>query len=214
MKVIGLTGFAKSGKSTAATILKELGGYEIAFAKHLKDVCAVVFGVSRDYFDDQDFKEVKLSFDRVICGDDIEKILNYFEVSARFIPESKLKHQGVVMSTPRYIAQYIGTEVLRSIDSDIHINMAFKLAPKDVKFFICSDMRFANEADAVEARDGLTIGISRKAATPANIEKLHASEREIPTLIERAKLKINNESTIFDFQSAVANGALDFLKHK
>jgi hypothetical protein len=212
MKVIGLTGFAKSGKSTAATILKEMGGYEIAFAKHLKDVCSFVFAVQREHFDDQNFKEKQLDFTRVIGGDDIERILNYFEVPARFIPESAMKHQGVEMNTPRYIAQYVGTEVLRSIDSDIHINMAFKLAPKNAPFFICSDMRFMNELDAVSQRDGLTIGISRKVATPANIEKLHDSERHIPTLIGLSAVKAANETTIAEFQKAVRLAAEEYLK--
>jgi hypothetical protein len=212
MKVIGLTGFAKSGKSTAATILREMGGYEIAFAKHLKDVCSFVFGVPREHFDDQAFKEQPLSFTRIITGNDIERILNYFEVPARFIPESVMKHVGVQMNTPRYIAQYVGTEVLRSIESDIHINMAFKLAPKDAPFFICSDMRFMNELQAVTQRDGLTIGISRKAATPENIQNLHASEREIPTLIGLSDLKATNETTIADFQKTIKLAAETYLK--
>jgi hypothetical protein len=212
MKVIGLTGFAKSGKSTAATILKEMGGYEIAFAKHLKDVSAYVFGVQREYFDDQNFKEKQLNFTRVITTSDIERILNYFEVPARFIPESVMKHYGVELNTPRYIAPYIGTEVLRSIESDIHINMAFKLAPKDAPFFICSDMRFMNELNSVNQRDGLTIGISRKAVTPANIQSLHASEREIPTLIDLSSVKATNETTIADFQNTIKLAAETYLK--
>jgi len=211
MKVIGLTGFAKSGKSTAAEILKEMGGHEIAFAKHLKDVCSIVFGVPREYFDDQNFKEKELDFDRIIMDGDIEKILNYFEVPARFIPESIAKHSGVHMKTPRFIAQYIGTEVLRAIDSDIHIDMAFKLAPKNAKFFICSDMRFGNELNAVSSRNGLSIGISRKSATPANIEKLHASEREIPTLISKSDISLVNDSSIVEFKESVAKAAANFL---
>lgn len=204
MKVIGLTGFAKSGKSTAAEILKSLGGQEVAFAKHLKDVCSVVFGVPRDHFDNQAWKEERLSFDRVICGNDIERILNYFEVPARFIPTAVMAHQGTVMTTPRHIAQYIGTEVLRSIDENIHINMAFKLAgSSSAKFLICSDVRFANELNAVQNAGGLVYGIYRKAVIPGNIENLHPSEREIPQLIQGANIVIANESTIEEFQRKV-----------
>lgn len=212
MKVIGLTGFAKSGKSTAAQILKELGGQEVAFAKHLKDVCSVVFGVPRDHFDDQAFKEVPFSFNRIICGNDIERILNYFEVPGRFIPQAILTHTGVEMTSPRHVAQYIGTEVLRSIDTNIHINMAFKLnAGSNAKFLICSDMRFDNELKAVQQTDGLTIGISRKKVVPANLENLHPSEKEIPNLISRSDVIAENEGTIEDLQNLVRDSALKFL---
>jgi len=212
MKIIGLTGFAKSGKSTAATILKELGGQEVAFAKHLKDVCSVVFGVPRDHFDDQAFKEVPFSFTRVILSQDIERVLNYFEVSPRFIPDSMLKHQGVELKSPRHVAQYIGTEVLRSIDSDIHINMAFKLsANSSAKFLICSDMRFDNELKAVNNANGLTIGISRQKAVPANLKNLHPSEAEIPDLIRRSDLVVENEGTIEDLQKTIRDAALVYL---
>lgn len=207
MKVIGLTGFAKSGKSTAASILKEMGGQEVAFAKHLKDVCAVVFETHRDHFDDQAFKEVEFYSKRFIFRADVEKILNYFEIPARFIPEAMLQHEGVELTTPRHMAQYIGTEILRSIDANVHINMAFKLAPQDAKFLICSDIRFENELLAVQARNGLTIGISRQAVMPKDVNKLHGSEREIPTLITRSKSLIPNETTIEEFQKMVKREA-------
>lgn len=213
MKIVGLTGFAKSGKSTAATILKEMGGQEVAFAKHLKDVCSVVFGVPREHFDDQNYKEVPFEFSRVICSKDIERILNYFEVPDRFIPSAKLAHDGTIMNTPRFIAQYVGTEILRAIDTDVHIKMAFKLNENSsAKFLICSDMRFDNELVSVQREDGLTIGISREAATPANLENLHGSEREIPDLIERSDLKIQNETTIEEFQHKVKSAVELFLR--
>lgn len=212
MKVVGLTGFAKSGKSTAADILKELGGQEVAFAKHLKDVCSVAFGIERDHFDNQAYKEILFRQDIVLSREDITLILDLFEVPKRFFPSSILAHAGKRLQSPRHVAQYIGTEVLRSIDSDIHINMAFKLAPQGAKFFICSDCRFDNEFTAVEARGGLTVGISRKKATPADLTNLHGSEREVPTLIERAMAKFENEGTIEEFQAAVRARVTEYLK--
>lgn len=212
MKIIGLTGFAKSGKSTAAQILKELGGEEVAFAKHLKDVCSVVFGVPRDHFDDQAFKEVKFDFNRIIVDNDIAEIFDYFEIPSRFIPQAMLSHRGIEMTSPRHVAQYIGTEVLRSVDKDIHINMAFKLASTSkAPFLICSDMRFDNELKAVQNTHGLTIGISRKAVFPADLQNLHPSEKEIPNLISRSDIVIENEGTIESFQETVRVSALSFL---
>lgn len=213
MKVIGLTGFAKSGKSTAAEILKSLGGEEVAFAKHLKDVCAAIFNVPRDHFDNQDFKEVKLEYKRLITPYDVERILNYFEVPARFIPGAIVAHIGVELISPRHIAQYVGTEILRTIDQNIHINMAFKMASSSsAPFFICSDMRFDNELNAVQENEGLSIGISRQKATPADLDNLHGSEKEIPVLISQCDVKVENEGSIEDLQKTVREAAQKYLK--
>lgn len=212
MKVIGLTGFAKSGKSTAAQILRELGGQEVAFAKHLKDVCAVVFEIPRDHFDDQAFKEVAFDQPVIVNRGQIEDILRYFDVAAHHMPAAILAHNKVQLKSPRHVAQYVGTEILRSIDQNIHINMAFKLnANSTAKFLICSDMRFDNELRAVNEQSGLTIGISRKKAVPANLQNLHPSEAEIPNLISRSDLIVENEGTIEDLQKAVRDAALVYL---
>lgn len=212
MKVIGLTGFAKSGKSTAAEILKSLGGEEVAFAKHLKDVCSAVFGVPRNHFDDQAFKEIPFQVVVEIEASDIMEILDMFEVPNRFVAASIVAHRGVKLTSPRHVAQYIGTEVLRTIDQNIHINMAFKMAESSTaKFLICSDMRFDNELNEVQENDGLSIGISRKKATPENIESLHPSEKEIPTLISQCDVKVENEGSIEDLQTTVREAALKFL---
>lgn len=215
MKIIGLTGFAKSGKSTAAEILKSLGGQEVAFAAHLKDVCSVVFNIPRDNFDNQAVKEVPFSFQMAIMASDVDKILKYFEVPERFIPAAMLAHAGTVLKSPRHVAQYVGTEILRNIDENIHINMALKLsAASTARFLVCSDVRFDNELKAVQTRDGLLLGISRKAATPADVASLHPSEREIPDLISRANVTLHNETTIEEFQNSVKSLALDYLGRK
>lgn len=212
MKIVGLTGFAKSGKSTAAEILRGMGGKEVAFAKHLKDVCAVVFNIPRNHFDDQAIKEVPFDFERTIFENDIMQILNYFEVPGRFVPETILKHKGVRLTSPRHVAQYIGTEMLRGVDQNIHVNMAFKLnADAQTAFLICSDVRFDNELRAVQDGQGLMVGISRKAVVPADLQNLHPSEKEIPNLISRSNVIIKNEDTIEQFQNEVKNTLLEYL---
>lgn len=211
MKVIGLTGFAKSGKSTAASILKELGGKEVAFAKHLKDVCAAVFNIPRDHFDDQAFKEVPFGFELFIMSIDIVNILKYFEVPDRFVPQAILSHKGVVLKSPRHVAQYVGTEILRTIDQNIHINMAFKLNQGDAKFLVCSDVRFDNELKAVQDAGGKVFGISRLAVSPLDVANLHPSEKEIPDLIKRSDIVLLNEYTIETFQAEVEGQAKLYL---
>lgn len=212
MKIVGLTGFAKSGKSTAAEILRNLGGQEVAFAKHLKDVCSVVLCVPRDHFDDQAFKEVAFEHPRELQKNDLKFILEMFEVPTRYLAQAILSHKGVELKSPRHVAQYIGTEVLRTIDTDIHIKMAFKLnTGKSDGFLVCSDVRFANELAAVQGQGGIVLGISRKAVVPADLVNLHPSEKEIPSLIEQANFTVENETSIANFQSNVKSLAQSYL---
>lgn len=213
MKVIGLTGFAKSGKSTAAEILKSLGGEEVAFAKHLKDVCSVALDIERDHLDNQAYKELLFANPIILDKHSIADILTMFEIPARFFAMNIIAHAGVKLVSPRHAAQYVGTEILRAIDSNIHINMAFKMASaSSAPFFICSDMRFDNELTAVQQNEGLSIGISRKKATPADLENLHGSEKEIPALISQCDVKVENEGTIEDLQNTVREAAQKYLK--
>ena len=212
MKIIGLTGFAKSGKSTATEVLKEMGGQEIAFAKHLKDVCAVVLGVERSHFDNQDFKEKEFDYPVYLSNRAIEEILYYFEVEPRHFPAALVAHTGKDLHSPRQVAQYVGTEVLRGINKNIHIDISLKLNVGSVApFLIVSDLRFGNEFDAVSERRGLVIGITRQAATPKNLVNLHDSEKEIPRLISRTNNVIANETTIAEFKFAVRSLAGDYL---
>lgn len=211
MKIVGLTGFAKSGKSTVAGFLKELGGQEVAFAKHLKDVCSVALDIPRDYFDNQEFKEKP--FFVTLNEYDIGLILRYFQVSCVFEPEAIIKHAGVILESPRQIAQYVGTEILRAIDPNIHINMAFKLNENSkAKFLICSDIRFENELKAVKGRGGVVMGIQRDSIKPADMRNLHASEAEIPKLIFDADTIIFNQSTTEELKTAVEFSVHNYLK--
>lgn len=219
LRIVGLCGFAKSGKTTAAQALMALGGQEVAFAKHLKDVCSTVFGIPRTHLDDVLLKErpFREMFVPSIKSNDIAKILMYFEVPGRLIPDTIVKHIGVMLISPRHILQYVGTDILRAIDPDIHVNMTFKLhAQSEAKFLICSDVRFANEARMIANHGGLLIGISRACATPAPeaMATLHASEAGIPALLrDSADVVIHNEGTVEQLEAVVKKEVNKFLAH-
>lgn len=61
MKVIAISGWAKSGKDTAAlTLIKDHGATRVAFADILKDMTADQYSIDRTMLDDQARKEVPL----------------------------------------------------------------------------------------------------------------------------------------------------------
>lgn len=119
--------------------------------------------------------------------------------------------------TPRILMQYIGTDLFRDkLLKNIHINATFvDYQPvSGAKFFslelddlgqqrknqlniqnwVITDMRFPNEIEAVEKRDGITIRVERNNGTRVIDTNSHPSE----TALDNAKFKhtINNNGSI------------------
>jgi hypothetical protein len=203
MKLIGLTAYAKSGKSTAADFLKEQGFVEVALAGKLKDVCSQVFRVPREDFDDQSKKEVPFIEPLFIYSHDIARILDSYILS-EYVGATQIKHVGIKLISPRHIAQYIGTEVLRDIDPNIHVKAAARsLDPKGK--YVFSDVRFPNEASFIKESGGKLIGIKRDLVFPNNLSEVHESETYIAKLLYTSDILLENNGTMDDFESQVLN---------
>ncbi len=146
-KIIGLTGVKGSGKTTTFNFIKQLcpAAIEIMIANKLKDVCAKVFNIPRIAFDDPKLKEVELSELVELDTDNISECIKLFNYTPDF--DSHIRpHIGKVLVHPRQVAQYIGTEVLRSVDPVIHCKQATVGMPED-GIFVVTDIRFPNEYD-------------------------------------------------------------------
>jgi hypothetical protein len=66
--------------------------------------------------------------------------------------------------SPRYLMQFIGTDLLRKqLDSDIFVN-AIKYSLNSAKNYVISDIRFKNEADMVKSMGGIVIFVDRNTA--------------------------------------------------
>lgn len=145
--VIGLAGVKTSGKSTVAGIIRNNIGNvnESALADKLKNVSAEVFNVPRNYFDDQDKKEVPLESPRILTLQLITAVVAGFNSLDKITPDIQKKYMelnGMVLDTPRKIAQIVGTEILRLLGSDIHCE---NVKIHDDGITIISDLRFPNE---------------------------------------------------------------------
>ena len=84
--VIGIAGVKTAGKSTVANIIKELLGddaEECALADRLKNTCAKVFNLNREYFDLQELKEVPFENPKLLDHERIEEILKAFNIVCR-----------------------------------------------------------------------------------------------------------------------------------
>ena len=168
MRVIGLTGYARSGKDTVGTMLTDLGWHRIAFADNVRalaleaDPWIQVTGTGRP---------VRLSYYVAAVGWD----------EAKAVPEV------------RRTLQAIGTGVRTVLGEDTWIDAAlgdayeaFRIPPGadadgGPAGLVVTDVRHPNEAEAVRQRGGFIVRVDRPGVGPVNGHEAEAGvERIIP----------------------------------
>lgn len=152
--LIGLTGYAGSGKDTVREILEQQHGIDgLAFADPIRDMLSALFdtcGVGDEWMTQRDLKE-------------------------RDIP--------AIGASYRKMAQLLGTEWGRAIDPDFWLKIAgAKIAmyqKYDSQGVVISDVRFPNEAAWIKEQGGVIWHILRPGIDPV---RAHASEALIKDL--------------------------------
>jgi hypothetical protein len=192
--IVALTGVKTSGKTTAFNFIKEAypDVVEIQIARKLKDVCASVFGVDRALFDDPARKEVELETPVYLTRKNIEAAIEAYGKVSDYDRHVR-PHVGKVLESPRRLAQYIGTEVLRNVDLDIHCIGAVMDLPED-GFFVVTDMRFLSEFDFFKnnfAAEFFPYYIQSNRAEETATDP-HPSEREVREVAKKCKPVPNN----------------------
>lgn len=186
MEIIGLSGFARSGKDEAAKVLVEGFGFtQVAFADKLREMLYQLNPiVDQRKFIGMDLDEHN---DTVYVQDVIDKFgWNGY----------KETHWG---SEIRRLLQRLGTEAGRQTLWDtIWIDAAFAGLPEDAKVVV-SDARFFNEFDAIRERGGKIWRIERKGIGPTND---HPSETEAPNY-QHFDYTFYNDGTLAEFRSDV-----------
>lgn len=153
-RIVGLGCRARSGKDTVADYLCAHYGYrKTAFANALKAACGVIFGLTESQ----------------LYGD------------AKEVPDpywSKALGREV---TPRWLLQYVGTELFREhVSPDIWVHaLGARIARLDSRSddrWVVADVRFPNEAEAIKAWGGVVWRVDRPGAAPKGGIEAHASE--------------------------------------
>lgn len=167
--IIGLSGYAKSGKDTVAEIIQELqpDKWEVKkFSGKLKQIASILTGIPAFKFEDQHFKSSML-------GEEWWK--NYGD----------FYHQ----TTVRDFLQVLGTDAIRNgLHSNAWVNALMVDYHEDEREeridnyikrvsppcnWIVTDVRFPNEAESIKDRGGVIIRIDRPGVEPVNA---HPSE--------------------------------------
>jgi hypothetical protein len=137
--IIGFSGYARSGKDTAAKLL--CLNYEfnrISFADPMRDAM---------------YKLNPLVLDKIRLADLVDE--HGWEIAKTY-------------TEVRRLLQVFGTEVGREMfGGNFWIDQAFKQIDPAARIVI-ADVRFPNEADAIKARGGKVIRVNRKDTTAVN----------------------------------------------
>jgi hypothetical protein len=182
MKILGLAGYARSGKDTAGNALAELGWKRIAFADVLREFSYRLNPTIQSEFGF--YTQLKWIIDEY--GWNGYKRTQWAE--------------GV-----RDHLQILGTECGRElISQNIWVDATFNRMEPDGKYVI-SDVRFPNEASAILAQSGSLLRITRPGIGPANGHKSETAldDWEFDTLV--------NDGTQEQFEEKVRGYVSRFL---
>lgn len=212
--ILAFTGVKFSGKTTAFNIIKDKYPYvqEIQLAKKLKDECAKVFKIDRPLFDDPKLKEVSLETPIYLTKENVTQIIQAYGVQPDYDLHVR-QHVGMVLESPRRVAQYIGTEVLRTVSEDIHcIGATMDMKPSGL--YVVTDMRFPNEYNFFKKNynsEFFPFHIQNNQAELGGAGDMHPSERQVLETAKNCK-KISNNASLSDLQETVLTEVEEVFK--
>ena len=151
--IIGLTGYAGTGKDTVREMLARDHGYHgMAFADPIREMIARLFTgaeISTDFIHERELKEAT-------------------------IPALGVSY--------RHLAQTLGTEWGRAVHSELWVRLAvarmqaISAETFHTLAFVFSDVRFPNEAEMIRSRGGQVWRVERPGTAPV---RAHPSESNV-----------------------------------
>ena len=202
-KYIGFIGSKGAGKSTAFFLLEKQHAdvEEIMIAQRLKSVCSKVLCYPEVHFTSPTLKETPFPRPYLLTEWDLEFIQNSFDIPYCVHKKTVREHLGKTLHSPRHAAQYIGTEIIRSLDPQAHLRCSIRNITPD-RIHIVTDIRFENEADYFKEmdKDFTLCYIKNDAAEALASKDFHSSEASLNRLKERADIVIDNNSTISELE--------------
>jgi len=203
--IFGLIGYKGSGKTTVfEEMQRQMPSLrEIQLAKKLKDVCAQVFGIPRWLMDDSKEKEKHLVKPRIIEDYHLLHLAAHYKLKSL-----SSEHIGTILHSPREVMAYVGSEILRGQDPDIHLTWAMRDKPKG-SCYVVTDIRYPNELAFFNKPHNFTgIYVARRLAEEGQHE--HMSEQHVADLKRKCHLILDNNGTKNDLYNQVANLLINF----
>jgi hypothetical protein len=147
--IIGLSGYPNSGKSTIRDhVVDKHNFHGTSVAKNLKLLCSHCFSLSNNDVFTQEGKERQVTVN--ITEWAITEFLLWIN-KTHHIPKHQIQnvitalHGIPEVTTPRYVLQYVGTEVIRNLVSSSYHMDVLKHEISNYKNVIIDDIRYPNE---------------------------------------------------------------------
>lgn len=208
MNIIGIAGAKNSGKDLTFELIQKLvpNTTRLGLADFLKEACSVWLDLRRADMDDRIFKEMRDEQPDYLLGHDLGNIWKAYKCvlpTLRCSAEDMYNVVEKLERTPYYsireALQLVGTDFLRTLSPDIHLDVADKFRDKS-KLSVITDCRFPNEVEWVQRNGGKVIYIARPEAEAAAYESTHVSERGILDLRQKCDYLLQNDGTVEDLQ--------------
>lgn len=190
MEIIGLSGYARSGKDEAAKILVEEYGFKrVAFADKLREVLYALDPIITCNAEYHGMIPPRNKYAGPVYGR-LSNIIDQFGWDG--YKESPWSDEV------RALLQRLGTEAGRqTLWDSIWVDAALTGHPEDARLVV-TDCRFPNEAEAIQQRGGKVWRVSRAGVGPANS---HPSETSLDEW--QFDAWVNNSGSLEDYHNAV-----------
>jgi hypothetical protein len=204
-------------------MLKEHHGFvEVSFADPLKEITHKLFGWPRELlWGPSAPKEVprpefasQLRWRQVMnaASEELESITALFDEAPPSTPgnvEIYLRLNGLLEElqllggelTPRVVMQRIGAEYGRALWEDVWVHNAVKRAAAPRVVF--SDVRFANEANAIHARGGKVVWIDARGRGVKEAAHEHSSESRFEDICQHIDMVMHNNGSLEELEDEV-----------
>ena len=150
--IIGVVGFAGSGKDTLARQIIDYGYERFAFADTLKDMISIVFGWERELMEGETLESREWRETPDVWW---EKKLNWYD-------EENMNMRSLFPRfTPRVAMQLIGTDLFRRHFNDNIWILSLENKIRNIEHVIISDCRFPNEIKMIKDKKGILIRVDR-----------------------------------------------------
>lgn len=187
INIIGLCGYKRAGKDTAAAYLSAWGFKRLAFADKLYQEVAQAFNVSVELLGEHRTKETPLyalSLANCAQSDFVQLVLR---LEGGAIDDNLHKPRS-----PRKIMQMWGTEFRRGLYRDDYWTSVVgeEIAKNPAQKYVITDVRFPNEAEMLKGlvgRQPRIIRILRKGQS--GVADMHPSERMMDGYEEDVRLE-------------------------
>lgn len=186
-KFIGFAGHKQVGKDTAAKIVTEflfIGGKfagTTSFATVLKNMCVDILGLKKEGVFGSDADKNSPSH---IKWDDLP-----LEIRAKYSNPKDLFRTGFM--TNREVLQIMGTDIFRAIYPNVWTDSLFRQDWSQYDYVLVPDVRFPNEALAIEQNGGILIRIERE----TGLQDTHISETALDEYDFKNRI-VNNGSLL------------------